>query len=938
MTDFTIAFARPWLMLLLIPALALTILTYFLRPKKFRKTRNRITSMVLHMIIMVLCISVLSGLRFEYRVPNVENEILLLVDVSDTAEESRAAREDFMQTVISESQYDNFKVGVVTFGFTQEYAVPLTFDTESIFERYQSAPLPDTSGTDIAAALRYASGLLEHRETAKIVLISDGKETDETATTVIRSISAQGTKVDTVYISSDYSDDNVQVVGVEFPAYHVNVKEECTIGVDILSKNGARSTVIELYDNGDFDSDTGLQTVDISAGTQLVTFNKTFETEGLHEIRVKITESGDKLEENNTYYAYLYLEVYNRVLIIDQGKNDGESDALSTLLEQEGADYEAEELHLASDEHVPSTVDELLAYDQIILNNIASADLTPYGLDQLLYTYVYEYGGGLFTVGGNDADGNAHAFNRFDLQNSVLQQMLPVQAINYTPPVGVVIVVDISGSMAGEKLDWAKNAANICLQALTERDYMGLVTLETSYHTELQLTSRTEETAIKEIIDRLSVGGGTKYTPAITRAGRALIAEKRVDRRHVILITDGLPGDQPEDYIPEVQRYYRNNGITFSAIGIDMTAGSDQAEVMQQIVTEGDGKLFFANSEYELLKAVEDDVRAPEIKEVSEEPFHPAVADILSQVVNDVEFGLVQDKNENGEVIKETARALSTTLGGFYGVRARERAETILIGEFNVPIYSQWKFGEGMVGSFMCDLSGHWSADFLADPNGQKLLFNIVSNLMPTSNIRPNPIRLELEEENYFNHLSVFTTLGEGESIEGSIIEYTDDGEVATSLNARSQSTDTDIYVTADLNAENHYTRCTFVVKKSGTYKIVLNKVDKDGNILATAETYKSFSYSKEYEMYMESELDPEALMAELAAKGNGAVVASDDPWSVFKDFVIGNDRVIDPTLWFMIAAGVLFLLDVAVRKFKFKWLHEIVREHREKKGARKDE
>ncbi len=936
MTDLTITFARPWLLLLLIPAAALTVLTYFLRPKKFRNTRNRITSMVLHMLIMVFSIGILSGLKFEYRVPNVENEILLLVDVSDTAEESRGAREEFMQTVISESKYDNFKVGVVTFGFTQEYAVPLTFDTESIFERYQNAPLPDTSGTDIAAALRYASGLLEHRETAKIVLISDGKETDETATTVIRSISAQGTKVDTVYISSDYSTDNVQVVGVEFPTYHVNVNEECTIGVDVISKNGARSTVIELYDNGDFDSENGVRTVDISTGTQVVTFNKTFETEGLHEIRVKVTESGDKLEENNTYYSYLYLEVYDHVLIIDQGKNDGESDALSELLKQEGADYDTEELHLASAEHVPSTVDELLAYDQIILNNIANADLTPYGLDKLLYSYVYEYGGGLFTVGGNDADGNAHAYNRFDLKNSLFQQMMPVQAIDYTPPVGVVIVVDISGSMAGDKLDWAKNGANICLQALTERDYMGIVTLETSYHTELQLTSRMEETTIKETIDRLSVGGGTMYRPAITRAGQALVAEKRIDRRHVILITDGLPGDQPEEYLPEVRRYYRNNGITFSAIGIDMTEGSDSADVMKQIVTEGDGELFFASSEYDLLSAISNDLKAPAIKELSEEPFHPAVANELSQVVNDVKYGLVQDTNDSGDVIKETARALDTTLGGFYGVRARERAETILIGDYNVPIYAQWKFGEGMVGSFMCDLSGHWSADFLKDKNGQKLLFNIVSNLMPTSNIRPNPIRMELEEENYFNHLSVYTTLGEGESIVGKLIEYTEDGEVATSLNERNENGSGDLYVTAELNADNHYTRTTFVVKKSGTYKIVLDKVDKDGNILATAETYKSFSYSKEYEMLMDPEADPEALMAELAVKGNGAAVASDDPWSVFKDFVIGNDRVVDPTMWLAIAVAVLFLMDVAVRKFKFKWLHEIVREHREKNGGGK--
>ena len=943
MTNLTLTFDRPWLMLLLIPALALTLLTYFLLPRKYRKTRNRITSMVLHMVVMLLCISVLSGLKFNYIIPNPENEIILLVDVSDTSEEAKDRREDFMKLIINESRYGGYKVGVVTFGFDQQYAVPLTYDTDSIFLRYQSAPLPDTSATDIAAALRYAGELFDYRETGKIVLISDGKETDETATTVIRAISARGTKVDTVYLSSDYSSDNVQVIGVEFPTYHVNVNEECTLGVAVTSKNGARSTVIELYDNGNFDDETGLQTVDISAGTQIVNFRKSFDTEGLHEIRVKVTESEDRLEENNVYYSYIYLEVYDRVLVIDQGKNDGESDEIVKLLTQEGADYEVEVLHLLSSDSVPASVDALLQYDQIILNNIASADLTPYALDELLYNYVYEYGGGLFTVGGNNDDGTAHAYNRFDLNNTLLQQMMPVRAINYTPPVGVVVVIDVSGSMSsGDKLQWAKNGAITCLDALTERDYIGVISLETNYHTELQLTSRTEETTIKEAINKLEIKGATQFTPAIVRAGQALVAEQRVDRKHVIIITDGMPTDREEEYLPEVDRYYRNNGITFSVVGIDFSKGSSAADMMIKLVKTGGGteeNVYYANSEHDLLSALLNDLNAPEIKELTEEEFHPVVSEKLSQVVSGVEYGTVLDYDSEGRVIKQTSNALSATLGGFYGVQARDRAETILVGEYDVPIYAQWKFGEGMVGSFMCDLSGNWSADLLADENGQRVILNIVSNLMPTTNIRPNSIRLELEEENYFNRLNIFTSLAEGEYIQGTITEYTADGEIVTSLNEKTEETDgAHLYVTVNLNAENRYTRSTFVIKKSGIYKISISKFDAEGNILATIEMYKAFSYSKEYDMFTETtDFDPSGLMEELAAKGNGAVIdAEEDPLSVFKGFVTGFDRTADPALVFMIIAIVLFLADIAIRKFKFKWPHEIIRDYKEKRASKK--
>ena len=231
MRNFAIQFEHPWLLLLLIPAFALTLILYLMINKRFRRTRNRVVSVVLHSIVMVLCIFVLAGITFQYDVTNLENEIILLVDVSDTEETSADRRDDLVATLLDESALDGLKVGVVTFGFTQEYAVPLTYEAEEAYDLYRNAPLPDTTATDIAAALRYARGLFGNPETGKIVLITDGKETDEAALDVIRSVSAQGIKVDAVNIGSSFEDDNVQVVGVDFPNYHINVGETFTIGV-----------------------------------------------------------------------------------------------------------------------------------------------------------------------------------------------------------------------------------------------------------------------------------------------------------------------------------------------------------------------------------------------------------------------------------------------------------------------------------------------------------------------------------------------------------------------------------------------------------------------------------------------------------------------------------------------------------------------------------
>ena len=196
MTNFSINFSNPWLLLLLIPALFLTLFPYFRLNKRYRGTRNRIVSIVLHLIIMVLSVSVLAGISFEYDLPNEENEVILLVDSSFSNAESETEKNEFIQAVIDNNK-SMFKLGVVTFGYDQVYAVELTGNMQNIFTEYLKAPLPDDSSTDIEAALNYTATLFNHPESARIVVITDAIETDGTASNVINSRAATGIKVDT---------------------------------------------------------------------------------------------------------------------------------------------------------------------------------------------------------------------------------------------------------------------------------------------------------------------------------------------------------------------------------------------------------------------------------------------------------------------------------------------------------------------------------------------------------------------------------------------------------------------------------------------------------------------------------------------------------------------------------------------------------------------
>ena len=64
-----------------------------------------------------------------------------------------------------------------------------------------------------------------------------------------------------------------------------------------------------------------------------------------------------------------------------------------------------------------------------------------------------------------------------------------------------------------------------------------------------------------------------------------------------------------------------------------------------------------------------------------------------------------------------------------------------------------------------------------------------------------------------------------------------------------------------------------------------------------------------------------------------------DDVAEVFNTFNKHIKREYDPRIVMLIIIIIAFLADIAVRKFKFKWIHEIIKERKYKKAeeARKN-
>ncbi len=900
----------PWLWLLLIPVFAVTFFTYFRINKKYRRTRNRIISVVLHLIVSVMCVAALVNVQFTYEVYNSKNEIMILVDNSYSTKEEKDVRDQFVRDTVLTADPRAYKIGIMSFGVDSKLIIEPSNNSAAILDAYDNATeTPDNEATDIAAAIVNAAKVITNKSTAKIVLVSDGIETDGSAMAAVRNVIAEGIRIDTVCLSSNKTNGEfVSLVSCETPDYNVVEDEVFKLKLTVNNTSSDKLNIqISLTDN---ESEPESKAFEVQPGVQTVEMEHSLKGSGVHSLLFNVTtiDVTDKIVENNKLYSYMLLNKYNKVLVIEG--YSGSSEKISQLLEG----YEVT-IATIGDKDVPSTLEELRDYDEIILNNVSNADLQIHnGLDELLQSYVYEIGGGLFTVGGNDSVDSevAHAYNRKDMEGSLYQQMLPVQVIDYTPPLGVYIILDISGSMTEyiqPTIDTAKTiiADSSCL---TERDYCGIMTLSDDA---VNLTSKpipvTRQEALKEAIEKIQdiKGGNTNFEPSIDYAATELMSLKSsgsIEKMHIIVITDA----QAQDIEPTkktLNKYY-DAGMTFSFLVTENHKPSEEG--WTDLVDQKRLNWYNINRD-NLTENVKNDLRVPEIKEVTVAPegFQP-------KIVSSSTYASAIDEKQ------------IPVLKGFYGTKARENT-TVLYGDYSVPIYAEWKYGAGTVGSFMCDLSGVWSADFLNDDTGKKFLLAVVNKLFPTSDIRQQKIAVNERADNLTTNYTV-TTVTELES--GEKITMTSESLTGENMGTVTSPDESDGFMTASL-----------FTKESGIYRVTFRRMDKNGNVVAERIVYKAFSYSEEY-LAPDKDFDPFEFMSRLALTGSGTAqdardntdgdVSSADPSLIFKGFAESIQKNFDPRWLFMIIAITCFLIDIAVRKFKFRWIHEIIRDYKVKK------
>ncbi len=167
-------------------------------------------------------------------------------------------------------------------------------------------------------------------------------------------------------------------------------------------------------------------------------------------------------------------------------------------------------------------------------------------------------------------------------------------------PVNLAIVLDRSGSMAGEKLARAREAAIKAIGLLQSGDIVSVVTYDSVVNVVVPATRVSDKQSIYASIRRIRDGGRTALFAGVSKGAsevRKFLDKTRVNR--VILLSDGLAniGPSTPSELGQLGASLGKEGISVTTIGLGLGYNED---LMTQLAGMSDGHHAFVQNSADL--------------------------------------------------------------------------------------------------------------------------------------------------------------------------------------------------------------------------------------------------------------------------------------------------------------------------------------------------
>jgi len=161
--------------------------------------------------------------------------------------------------------------------------------------------------------------------------------------------------------------------------------------------------------------------------------------------------------------------------------------------------------------------------------------------------------------------------------------------------INVALVIDRSGSMRGQPIADAKNAASIFVDLLQSRDQAAVVSFSHQPRTDSPFSD--DKSALKAAISQIDAAGGTAIFDALIHSVYLMSAGMK--NRAIILLTDGADKDSYYSYQQALNTLLSHEVRTFT-IGLGLAQNSPEENTLKDLADQTGGLYFYSPTSSDL--------------------------------------------------------------------------------------------------------------------------------------------------------------------------------------------------------------------------------------------------------------------------------------------------------------------------------------------------
>lgn len=292
---------------------------------------------------------------------------------------------------------------------------------------------------------------------------------------------------------------------------------------------------------------------------------------------------------------------------------------------------------------------------------------------------------------------------------------MEVKGKEQIPSLGLTIVLDRSGSMSGNKINLAKEAAARSVELLREDDTFGFIAFDDRPWEIIPPIPLEDKQQVIEQILSVAPNGGTEIYTSLSLAYERM-QDLKLQRKHIILLTDGQAATN-SSYDQLIEEGKKAN-ITLSTVAIGQD--SDRG-LLQYLAEAGAGRFYDVADEETIPSILSRETSMLTRTYIEDNPFYPIIG--------------------GGTKWQSLFKDGVPKMNAYIATTAKQTANVIAESEKDDPVLAEWKYGLGKTMAFTSDSEGKWSGDWARFQGWSDFWNTTVSELLPAYNEVPYNIQ-----------------------------------------------------------------------------------------------------------------------------------------------------------------------------------------------------